>query len=131
MEMIFKENKNKNIIPELSLGSIKKIHGKSNSKRINVLHQTVEQLKRSLHRQRITKTFLKFSPKNAKQFNPNILLKSSTEKRNVIFYTQINLLKIIKYKVKMYTALFIFGRRYSISLEQTNNNNTVIQEFNT
>lgn len=40
-------------------------------------------------------------------------------------------MKIIKYKVKMYTALFIFGHYYSISLEQTNNNNTAIQEFNT
>lgn len=55
--MIIIENENRNTKPELSHGSIKKIHGKSNSKRINVLYQAVAQLKRSLHRQRITKTF--------------------------------------------------------------------------
>jgi len=60
MVIIFKENENRNTKQELSHGSIKKIHGKSNSKRINVLHQAIEQLKKSLHRQRITKRFFFF-----------------------------------------------------------------------
>jgi len=61
------------------------MHKKSNTKRINVFHQTVERLKRFLQQQTNHNNVFLTSPKNHKQIRLNILLKRYTEKRNGIF----------------------------------------------